>query len=410
MEKKITTGLLALLSGMSVSAQSSNTGVVMIAPNTVVGVVADLKNKESGTFLNDGELHLYSGLKNEGLITFTPNQGSTTLFRGTQNQIIEGDGKSEFEDITFNTKGKKSGIELHSEISITKQANFTHGIINSKDFGGLVVFEKGSKQINASNKSFVEGKIKKNGGEAFTFPEGRDGNFRHSAIAATNDLLNSFESNYFLENSDALYPHSDKVGAIDFIDDQEYWVLERQGGKANAMLTLSWDENSTTPRSIADSPEDIHIVRWDQTKKYWVDEGGVVDVRNRTVTTPVSVSGYGIFTLARGVVSGHEGCNKLVIYNAVSGNGDGLNDYFRIDGLKACGEGGNTLEIFTAYGVKVYKTHNYGENGNVFNGYPNVQTAVSSNQYLPVGTYLYSLRIEGEDHLSIHKTGYLYLK
>lgn len=412
MKNKKRTMLFVLLTGMTVQAQFSNTGTMAISPNTVMGAVSDLENKESGTLLNDGMLHIYSNFKNDGLYTFTAEENGNTAFRGISDQKIEGFGATEFQNILFDNSSSEFVIELHKNISVARQADFTQGILKNKDFGGSIVFERGATQINTNHDSHVDGKITKNGDEGFIFPVGHKGNFRHATITATNEILSSFTANYFFENSDVLYPHSDKVGAINFIDDQEYWVLEKEGGAANAVLTISWDEFTTTPDVIVEEPDDLHIVRWDEDKKVWVDEGGIVNENDKTVTTPISVSGYGIFTLAKGTRSGFGPCKKLIVYNAITPNGDGQNDYLRIEGLKACTDGGNSVRIFNRWGTKVYETKNYGENGNVFEGFANVKTVISGNQQLPSGTYFYVLELSaGEDpeSMSMSKTGYLYI-
>ena len=177
------------------------------------------------------------------------------------------------------------------------------------------------------------------------------------------------------------------------------------------MLTLSWDETSTTPADILVSPQtSIHIVRWDEAQNRWIDEGGVVDSDKKTVTTPVNVSGYSVFTTARvddGIVLP---CSTLTVYNAVSADGDGKNEYFKIGGLTEC-SADNTVEIYNRWGVKVYDTVNYDSNGNVFRGYSEGRTTISKNEMLPTGTYFYIINIKysGTTPQVIKKSGYLYL-
>lgn len=412
MKNKITILFFSCLTSLSIQAQMANKGTMVINPNTVMGVVSGFDNKESGTVLNDGDLHLFTDFKNDGLVTFTTEENGNTAFRGIADQKIEGTGTTEFQNIAFDNAGGDLAIELHKEISIAKLADFTQGIVKNKDFAGLMVFERGATHININDESYVDGKVKKNGDEAFGFPVGHEGNFRFAAISATKEVLSSFTANYFLGNSDTLHPHSDKVGAISLINDKEYWILEKEGGEANAILTLSWDDSTTTPTAITEIPEDLHIVRWDAAKKVWVDEGGIVNEGNKTVTTPVSVSGYGVFTLAKGTRSGFGACNKLMVYNAISPNGDGQNDYLRIDGLKACTNGSNTVQIYDRWGVKVYETKDYGENGNVFTGFSDGKNTVNKNKYLPSGTYFYVIEMNsgtGANSPSMSKVGYLYI-
>jgi gliding motility-associated-like protein len=226
-------------------------------------------------------------------------------------------------------------------------------------------------------------------------------------------LISSFTGKYFYDNSNSLYLHTSKSSSIGIINDQEYWTLDKTAGTSDVILTLSWDESTTTPANIIVSPQsDIQIVRWDATKKLWVDEGGIVDSVNKTVTTPINVSGYNVFTTARLDDSIILPCSTLIVYNAVSMNDDGINDYFKIGGLTEC-SADNTVEIYNRWGVKVFETSNYGSNGNVFKGYSEGRTTISKGQLLPIGTYFYILNIKYKTATNltqtVKKSGYLYL-
>lgn len=397
----------------SVQAQVVNVGEMVLMPNTVVGLTSNFENHLSGTVINDGELYIYSDFKNEGLVTFSSDQNGLTIFEGKNQQKIEGYGSSGFQNMAFNKSAMKSPIELRSEISVAGNADFSRGIVSGRDYGGLLVFERGARHSNTNNDSYLDGEIEKKGEEEFVFPTGNNGYYRNLSISASKEVLSSFKGSYFNVNSDDLYPHINKADVIDLINENEYWVLEKKGGSADVILTLSWDEFTTTPSAIAADPqEDIHIVRWDAVKKIWIDEGGVVNVDKKIVSTPANISEYGVYTLARTSVSNSAPCKKIVVYNAISANGDGLNDYFKIDGLKACGDGTNKVQIYDRWGVKVYETNNYDENGNVFRGFSNVKNLISGNKQLAAGTYFYVLNVnilsDGASR-TMNKTGYLYL-
>src|SRR5690606_14312509 len=146
------------------------------------------------------------------------------------------------------------------------------------------------------------------------------------------------------------------VGSL--IDEKEVWTGEPVTQEERSLLTLSWREE-TTPQEFIQMPEhgNIHIARWDTDRNARIDEAGVVEVNNKTVTT--SVDKYGILTLAR-VKSEHILPCAIVVYNAVTPNGDGINDYFKIDNSNSdCAENIH-VEIFNRWGVKVFETNNYG--------------------------------------------------
>src|SRR5690606_20238498 len=112
-----------------------------------------------------------------------------------------------------------------------------------------------------------------------------------------------------------LYPHQNRIGIIELIDNKEYWTITKEGTSEDILLTLSWDEFTTTPAELVAEPyEAIHIVRWDDAQQLWVSEGGTVDLDSKTVTSWVEVLGYGVFTLAR--VQIEESIRDVVVYNA----------------------------------------------------------------------------------------------
>ena len=97
----------------------------------------------------------------------------------------------------------------------------------------------------------------------------------------------------------------------------------------------------------------------------------------------------------------------LKVFNAISGNGDNLNDGFIIEGIEAYPK--NTLKIFNRWGVLVYEKEGY-SNSDPFKGYANGKAIIAKDTKLPQGTYYYILEyVDGNNH-SQQKSGWLYLK
>ncbi len=91
------------------------------------------------------------------------------------------------------------------------------------------------------------------------------------------------------------------------------------------------------------------------------------------------------------------------VYNAVSANSDGKNDYFFIDGLRDIYLDFET-EIYNRWGQLVWKGNN---NISDFNGFSNVGVHID-NKLLPEGNYFYVLNLN-DLHYPKPITGYLYL-
>ncbi|UWY28023.1 gliding motility-associated C-terminal domain-containing protein [Flavobacterium sp. TR2] len=99
--------------------------------------------------------------------------------------------------------------------------------------------------------------------------------------------------------------------------------------------------------------------------------------------------------------------SDIQVFNAISPNGDGRNDKMIIEGLDNYQY--NTLEIFNRWGVKVYSTENYGQNGNYFIGISEGRATINQDSKLPTGTYFYVLKYVDANGNAKEKAGYLYL-
>lgn len=102
-----------------------------------------------------------------------------------------------------------------------------------------------------------------------------------------------------------------------------------------------------------------------------------------------------------GISSGFE------IFNGITPNEDGLNDFFQIEGIENYPN--NTLKIYNRWGVLVYQTENYGIGNNLFFGISDGRATIKKHKELPSGTYFYILTISGENPGKPEYTGYLYI-
>ena len=100
----------------------------------------------------------------------------------------------------------------------------------------------------------------------------------------------------------------------------------------------------------------------------------------------------------------------LEIFNLVTPNGDGLNDFFEIRGVENFP---NTfVRIYNRWGVLVFETENYENNAasdRVFKGFSKGRITIQQNKRLPVGTYYYIVNFRGENPGKSSYSGYLYL-
>lgn len=94
--------------------------------------------------------------------------------------------------------------------------------------------------------------------------------------------------------------------------------------------------------------------------------------------------------------------DAIVIHQALSPNGDGINDVFRIDGIAAYPD--NRVTIINSNGVSVFETKGYDNASKAFDGHSNKTGAMQQ-----AGTYFYTLDYKTGEEIK-HKTGFIVLK
>ncbi|MGO2294332.1 MAG: gliding motility-associated C-terminal domain-containing protein [Psychroflexus halocasei] len=391
---------------MAQNGDLHNKGEMFVFPNTIISFKSNFINTNLGEFYNEGDAFFYADFINNGIYDFT-NNSSLNRFVGDTTQNILGQSTSYFNDVLFQNTSSQSPFNLLSDINVYGLVDFYDGIVNNNN-GALFLFREQAEHTNTSDYSHVEGPVDKIGDADFIFPVGDLGYYRYAGLSSF-ESLNSYQVEYFAENSDALYSHEFRSENLTLINNTEYWRIESTVSE-DVMLTLSWRE-SVTQDEIIESPEqnDIHIVRWDTEEKKWIDEGGVVSLANQTVTTAINT--LGVFTLGKIETEEELPC-EVIVYNAVTPNNDGVNDFFRIDKVNNNCIKELNVKIFNRWGVKVFESSNYGEGGNVFRGFSEGRVTLNQDKQLPTGTYFYVLEhdYDTDDGVKHHKeAGYLYL-
>lgn len=400
-----------------------NQGLLKIEGNTEVSSFFDFDNKTTGNVKNDGELYIYRNFKNDGVVGFTADtiaatkllsrSNGTTYFHDNEKvsaskQLIEGAAVSNFKNVEFKNDNDLTPFDLTTTIKISSHSNFESGIINALD-NGKVIFDQNASYSNAGELSFVDGVVQKIGQSEFEYPVGNSLYFRPS-LAASNTRENVYDSQYFYQSTDDVYPHSSvENNTIRKINNAEYWQVTQEKGADKIVLGLTLDLK-TTPSEFFNLSDDtqLAIVRWDPAAKKWMNDGGETekDVSGKSYSDLVmgEVRGYGIFTLA--IVDKKDTNQDVIVFNGISPNGDGINDTFQIKGINQYPD--NTVEIYNRWGVKVYETKSYNENDNVFKGYSDGRSTVNKGEKLPTGTYFYILKYN-KNGKGMDKSGYLYI-
>ncbi|WP_212895946.1 T9SS type B sorting domain-containing protein, partial [Capnocytophaga canis] len=100
--------------------------------------------------------------------------------------------------------------------------------------------------------------------------------------------------------------------------------------------------------------------------------------------------------------------DEVIPYNAISVNGDGLNDYFHIQGIERYPN--NTVRIYNRWGVKVFETKGYDNVNRVFRAISNGRVTIEAAEKLPQGTYYYIIEYTDNNNKKHTKGSWLYIK
>ncbi|MHC5309667.1 gliding motility-associated C-terminal domain-containing protein [Myroides sp. LJL116] len=405
---------------------TSNKGQLYVSPNGVLSTKYNFVNQPGADFRNNGEFHVFKDVENNG--DFFDYKGDTpqgtTYFKGNTLQNIKGNAIT-LNHVEFNNTTDKEAFKILSDIDIHGETQFADGIVRVEEANGSLTFLHGSSIKHVHDGGHVLGRVDKLGTTSFTYPFGgempqatRTGDVsihRPAMIAheTKGDTKDAFGGHYgFLDAPEIFASRSEKEGVVLEVDTKEYWLIENsEKNKADIVLSLTWDERTTPTQFIGTKANEMKlaVLRWNPAVKMWINEGGIVDLDNKTVTTPTEVKGYGYFTLGL-VDSDHILDGGVVIYNLVSTNDGTHNDYFRIENIERYPN--NSVEIFNRWGAKVYQTTNYNSNGNVFRGYSDGKVTLDKGSKLPSGTYYYVINYEytsDSGSKNIKKAGYLQL-
>ncbi|MBF4516938.1 gliding motility-associated C-terminal domain-containing protein [Flavobacterium sp. ANB] len=98
---------------------------------------------------------------------------------------------------------------------------------------------------------------------------------------------------------------------------------------------------------------------------------------------------------------------KIIVYNALSPNGDDKNEIFKIDNIKCYPDA--YVQIYDRWGVLVYDAYGYDNESIAFRGISEGRATVNKQKRLPDGTYFYVITYTTYLNEPVTKTGYLYL-
>jgi len=230
-------------------------------------------------------------------ITFAANNG-TAVFTGNNLQTINRSGAAApiFRRLQMNKPSNT--VTLNTTASITINATFTSGILNT-DAINILSFADNATSTGGANSSHIDGPVIKVGNDAFVFPTGDNGIFRTIAISAPSNTSHTFTAEYF-NTSQAFGNTSTYDPSFYSVSSCEFWTLDRTPavGGSNVSVTLSWNSADCTGTYIGDLST-LRVTRWNGSS--WVNHGNGGTTGSAATGTIVSsgvVTAFSPFTLA----------------------------------------------------------------------------------------------------------------
>ena len=220
--------------------------------------------------------------QNSGVFTTTP----------TANQV---------NNLSVNNTGGSTGVTLQQVIAVAGTCYFTAGLITSSSTN-LLIFNDNAiasgANNNVSNPSYVNGRVRKIGNDAFTFPVGKSNvGYMLCGISAPSSTTDAFTAEY-KRNSAALLGPISAVGLYR-VSACEHWVLDRTTGSSNVNVTLSWSGlspcNAAAYVTLLSSLAVVHFngVSWNA----YGNNGGTTGNGAAGTVTWNNVSSFSPFTL-----------------------------------------------------------------------------------------------------------------
>lgn len=226
-------------------------------------------------------------------VYFAANGGRVTM-NGTSAQAILGDiaVKSDFFNLTLNNTSNE--ITLNVPITVSNTLIFSNGNLITTGTNLLTITDNATVS-SVSNNSYVQGPVRKEGNDSFTFPTGKSGVYRPIGMTAPSNVNDHFTAEFYFGDSDGTYSHASKDVSLDHLSHCEFWILDRTSGSSSVGVTLSWNTTSCGVTNLGD----LRVARWDGSM--WKDHGNGGTSGNTTTGSLSSsgvISSFSPFTLS----------------------------------------------------------------------------------------------------------------
>ena len=152
---------------------------IQVQGNVLIRGGCNLRNFGTG-------FEIFGNMTVNGSTSYGAANARKYRFSGSNAQSISGTAPlSSLQIFQLEMNKSSNSLTLLKSVKVDNNLNLISGIINSTGANILIV-ENGGTATSASNASFVNGPVQKNGSQAFIFPVGKNVNYRPIAIG--NDI------------------------------------------------------------------------------------------------------------------------------------------------------------------------------------------------------------------------------
>ena len=387
MKRNMIITFLWLLAGTSLMAQSfyiQGSSSVTLSTGSILSVTDSLVN--NGAITNNGNMVMGGVWYNLG--TYNPGTGEITFNSptGSGPQVINHNNQA-FTKLRISGGGEKL---ILADLTIVEELILDDGVIGNED-NHKVTFNSGAIITGGSDQSHITGPVYQQGTGDKLFPVG------NGTIYLPVEILGiTTDSEVGVTLVEFSTPQSFEFKQeLSAVSDKRYWEMDVVNGSltgTKVSLPIQGDEglSTTEPTTqyviVQSSTSPIEFESLGQSNFTGSTTGGRIVSDNAVTDNLISI----------GILS--EG---IVVYNAISADGDERNTIMRISNITLFPK--NVVSIFNRWGDKVFEVKGYDNDQKAFRGESNI----GGTKELPADTYFYVIDLGNGSSLV---NGYLSLK
>jgi gliding motility-associated-like protein len=342
--------------------------LISVAPQTVLSIPDSLVN--TGTLINNGELRIAGSWLNQG--TYQAGAGQIN-FDNNLPQVINHNHQS-VGHLTISGGGEKRFL---ADITIETTLDLVDGVLISENNARIILLPN-AVVTGGSNTSHVVGPITRRGPGDWLFPGGNGTTYLPFMVRDVPGTLSAATVMlHELANGESLITGPE----LEAISSTRYWELAWETGDpgdAKVVLPLHGEQDLTTNTALA-------VVAGSTSPTGTFGSLGQSEFAGSFSSGRLASSDPLRQFLAAGALVGDR---SIFVYNGISPNDDGANDFMRIRNIEFYPD--CEVMVLNRWGDQIFKTTGYNNDQNNFRGIS------KSGARLNAGTYYYVIDLKDD--------------